>query len=303
MSRAPFVSIVMNGFNSAAYLQEALDSVLAQTFSDWELIFWDNQSTDDSERIVRSVGDPRIRFYGAPRRMTLAEGRNEAIAITSGDWIAFLDCDDRWTRDKLARQVERLREHGSARIGIVYARTLSFSARGPEGETIYRYTGRQLPEGWIVRQLLLEGNLIPIVSAMVSREAVATVGPIPAEFTFAEDYYLFTAIAERFEVLCVQAPCCEYRVHPDSATARNKLTGHREGLAVVERFAHLLAPAELRRRRAIYGTLIGIEMARSDGKLVAGIVHGFRHGSLRFLLQGLARTFVRRWILRRRPYS
>ena len=83
MPSTPFISIVMNGYNSAAYLQEALDSALAQTFTDWELIFWDNQSEDDSERIVRATGDARIHFYCAPRRMSLGEGRNEAIARTT----------------------------------------------------------------------------------------------------------------------------------------------------------------------------------------------------------------------------
>lgn len=303
MPSTPFISIVMNGYNSAVYLQEALDSALAQTSTDWELIFWDNQSEDDSERIVRAVGDERIHFHCAPRRMTLGEGRNEAIAQTSGAWIAFLDCDDRWAPDKLARQVDRLRQHGAAQVGLVYARTLSFSARGSEGETTYRYSGRTLPEGRIVRHLLLEGNLIPLVSALVSRDAIEAVGPIPAEFTFAEDYYLFTAIAERFDILCVQEICCEYRVHPDSTTARNKLSSHREALMVVDRFAHLLSPRELRGRRAVYGTLIAIEMARKKGQRLSGIAYFFKHGSTSFLLQGFMRTFFRRFILRHRPYS
>lgn len=303
MASAPLVSVVMNGFNSVAYLDEALDSLRAQTFRDWELVFWDNQSDDATESVVCGVGDPRIHFHRAPQRMSLAEGRNEAMARARGVWIAFLDCDDRWTPDKLARQLERQRSHDGRPLGIVYGRTLSFSARGPEGETTYRYTGRALPEGRIVRRLLLEGNLIPISSALVSREAIDAVGPIPGEYTFAEDYYLFTAIAERFDVLCVQQPCCDYRVHPDSATARNKLAGHREALLVLERFRHLLTATELRARRAVYGTLTGIELARSKETRWAGIVHIFKCGSLSFLVAGFVRTMVRRMILRQRPYS
>lgn len=303
MSATPLVSVVMNGFNSEVYLEEALASVLAQTFTDWELVFWDNQSEDATAAIVKGVGDPRIHFYCAPRRMSLAEGRNEAIARTRGAWIAFLDCDDRWMPDKLERQVALLRDHRGGPVGIIYGRTLSFSARGAEGETIYRYTGRALPEGRIVRQMLVHGNLIPIQSAMVSRAAIEAVGPIPAEYTFAEDYYLFTSIAERFDVLCLQTPCCEYRVHAGSATARNKLASHREGLSVLERFAHLLTADELKARRAIYGTLIGIELARSPGSRVAGVLHLVRHGSLRFLVAGTVRTLLRRVVRRQRPYS
>lgn len=303
MDCAPLVSVVMNGFNSAAYLEEALASALAQTFQDWELVFWDNQSDDATAAIVCGIGDPRIRFHRAPRRMTLAEGRNEAIARARGAWIAFLDCDDRWAPDKLARQLERLREHQGAPVGIVYGRTLSFSARGAEGETTYRYTGRALPEGRIARHMLLEGNLIPIVSALVSRAAIDTVGPIPTEFTFAEDYYLFTAIADRYDVLCVQSPCCEYRVHAASATARNKLASHREALMVLERFGHLLTAPEFKARRAVYGTLIGIEMARCPGSRLAGIAHLVTRGSPAFLIAGLLRTALRRFVRRQRPYS
>ncbi len=299
----PFVSIIMNGFNSAAYLREALDSALRQTFTDWELVFWDNRSDDDTEEIVRSIGDARIHFHVSSKRLSLAEGRNEAMAKASGRWLAFLDCDDRWAPDKLERQIERLREHGGQGVGMVYGRTRSFSARGDEGETIYRYAGRPLPEGRIARHMLMEGNLILPVSALVSREAIDVVGPIPPEFTFAEDYYLFTAVADRFEVLCVQDALCGYRVHPASATARNKLRAHEEGLMVLEHFAGLLTPAELRRRRRVYGTLIGIELARKRRRRIEGVMYLLRHGSLAFLLGGTLRTLHRRYVLGNHPYS
>lgn len=299
----PFVSIIMNGFNSAAYLREALDSALAQSFTDWELVFWDNRSDDDTVDIVQRVQDARVQVHVAPRRMSLADGRNEAMARARGQWLAFLDCDDRWAPDKLARQVARLHAQQNGEVGLVYARTRSFSARGDEGETIYRYAGRPLPEGRIARQMLIEGNLILPVAALISREALAAVGPIPAEFTFAEDYWLFTAIAERYEVLCVQEACCEYRVHPDSATARHKLRSHEEGLMVLERFAHLLTPAELARRRRVYGTLIGLELLRRRGRRREGLGRLWREGSLGFLLAGTVRTLVRRYIRRQRPVS
>ena len=80
----PLVSVVMNGFNSARYLSEAIASLRAQTYERWELVFWDNRSEDKSAAIVRACDDPRIRFHCAPRRMSLAEGRNAAIAQAHG---------------------------------------------------------------------------------------------------------------------------------------------------------------------------------------------------------------------------
>ena len=289
----------MNGFNTARYLREAIDSVRAQTYPRWEIEYYDNLSEDDSEAIVASYGDDRIRMRRAPRRLPLAEGRNEAIRGSRGEWIAFLDCDDLWAPEKLERQVALLA--GSPGAGLVYARTLSFSARGDEGETTYRYAGRPLPEGDILRPLLLEGNLVPVVSALLSREAYDAVGGIPPHLTFAEDYWLFTAIAARYRVLCVQDVICHYRVHEASATYRNKLASHREALEVLEHWGDRLAPPELAARRRVYHTLIGIETARA-GRRAAGLREIAFQGSIPFLVRGALAHFLRR-ARGLRPYS
>ena len=291
----------MNGFNSAPYLREAIDSVMAQTYAHWELEFYDNCSEDESEAIVRSYGDARIRFRRAPHVIPLAAGRNAAIEGSRGSWIAFLDCDDIWAPEKLARQVERLRQDDADGVGMVYARTMSFSRRGEEGETTYRYAGRPLPEGRILKPLLLEGNIVPIVSALVSRAAYDACGGIPAHLTFAEDYWLFVAIASRYRVLCVQDVLCRYRVHEHSATYRNKLASHREALQVLEEWGSHLEPGELAARRRVYHTLIGIELARS-GRFATGLREIFALGSVSFLLRGTAATLFRH-VRGRRPYS
>jgi glycosyltransferase involved in cell wall biosynthesis len=298
----PLVSVVMNGFNSARYLREAISSVLAQTYAHWELEFFDNLSDDDSEAIVRSFEDPRIRFRRAPRRLTLADGRNAAVQGSRGEWIAFLDCDDVWLPQKLERQVERLREPGAGDVGMVYARTVSFSARGEEGETTYRYAGRALPEGRILQDLLREGNIVPIVSALVSRRAFDACGGIPGHLTFAEDYWLFSAIAERYRVLCVQEVLCRYRVHEQSATYRNKLASHREALEVLEAWGSHLPAEELAARRRVYHTLIGIERVRA-GTLREGLREILVQGSAAFLVRGAASHALRRLVRRQRPYS
>jgi glycosyltransferase involved in cell wall biosynthesis len=291
----------MNGFNTARYMREAIESVRAQTYPHWEIEYYDNRSEDDSMAIVASYGDPRIRVRSAPRRLPLAEGRNEAIRGARGEWIAFLDCDDLWEPSKLERQLRRLGEDAHANVGMVYARTMSFSSRGDEGETTYRHAGRPLPEGDILEELLTEGNVVPIVSALVSRQAYEAVGGIPPHLTFAEDYWLFTAIAEKYRVLCVQDVLCRYRVHEASATFRNKLASHREALEVLEHFGARLAPRQLAARRRIYHTLIGIETARA-GRLLEGIGRIAARGSLPFLVRG-ALSHSARPPRGQRPYS
>jgi glycosyltransferase involved in cell wall biosynthesis len=104
----PMVSIIMNCFNGEKYLKEAIESVLKQTYTNWELIFWDNQSTDNSASIFKSYNDLRFKYFFAERHTKLGEGRNLAIAQSTGDWIAFLDCDDLWVDSKLEKQINNI---------------------------------------------------------------------------------------------------------------------------------------------------------------------------------------------------
>src|ERR1041385_8210295 len=115
----PLVSVIMNCFNSATYLREALDTVRAQSFRNWELIFWDNQSTDQSREIFHSYSDPRFRYFHAPTHTSLGAARNHAVKQATAAWLAFLDCDDEWEPHKLSLQLSETERYGD--VGIVYS--------------------------------------------------------------------------------------------------------------------------------------------------------------------------------------
>ncbi len=101
----PFVSIIVNCYNSDEYLSESLDSVFAQSFSNWEIVFWDNNSTDKSAEIAKSYGN-KLNYYKSNKTTTLYEARNYALAHCNGEYIAFIDCDDIWIENKLEKQIE-----------------------------------------------------------------------------------------------------------------------------------------------------------------------------------------------------
>ena len=105
MSKQPLVSIIMNCYNGEKFLQEALESVQAQTYKNWELIFWDNQSSDKSSTILKSFNEPRFRYYYAEEHRNLNGARNLAIQVSKGDLVAFLDTDDTWVPQKLEIQL------------------------------------------------------------------------------------------------------------------------------------------------------------------------------------------------------
>jgi len=115
----PLVSIIMNCYNGEKYLSRALESIINQKYSNWELIFWDNLSIDQSKKIFLQYKDQRFRYYKSEKFMTLYEARNEALNKCKGKYITFLDIDDYWFEKKLVKQVEFLEKNEE--VGLVYS--------------------------------------------------------------------------------------------------------------------------------------------------------------------------------------
>ncbi len=115
MSR-PLVSIIMPTFNHASFIGDAIDSVLNQTYNHFELIIIDNYSTDSTEKIIRSFSDQRIKYYRFSNNGIIAASRNCGIKNARGEFIAFLDSDDLWYENKLARQVEAMAREPDAAL-------------------------------------------------------------------------------------------------------------------------------------------------------------------------------------------
>ena len=99
-SSQPLVSVIMNCYNSELYLKESIDSIYAQTYSNLEIIFWDNASTDKSSEIAKSY-DNKLKYFLAQKNTNLGEARNAALENAQGKYIAFLDCDDLFLENKL----------------------------------------------------------------------------------------------------------------------------------------------------------------------------------------------------------
>ena len=105
------VSIVMPSYNTAKYIADSIKSVISQTYSNWELLIVDDCSTDKTEEVVASFNDERIHFIKKDKNSGAAESRNIALREAKGKWIAFLDSDDTWEREKLEKQI-RFMENG-----------------------------------------------------------------------------------------------------------------------------------------------------------------------------------------------
>jgi glycosyltransferase involved in cell wall biosynthesis len=127
--KLPTVSVIMNCYNSEAFLREAIESVIAQTLTNWEIIFWDNCSDDHSAEIANSYRDERIRYFKAERHSNLGGARKLAVEHSRGQFLAFLDCDDLFLPDTLETQLRAIESHTAA---VVYGGMTAIDRQGRE---------------------------------------------------------------------------------------------------------------------------------------------------------------------------
>jgi glycosyltransferase involved in cell wall biosynthesis len=209
---APRVSVIMNGLNVAPYVGAAIDSVLAQTFGDWEIVFWDNRSTDETARIVRNYSDPRLRYELAPAFTPLGEARNLAIRKSRGEFIAFLDCDDLWLPEKLERQLVLFED---PEVGLVYCDTVFFNNRGDEKRS---YQGVLPARGRCFRQLLAR-YFLSMETVVLRRAALEAQDKwFDPRFNMIEEADLFRRIAVDWKLDGIGEALARWRVHAGSWT-------------------------------------------------------------------------------------
>ena len=106
-----FVSIIMPSYNTAKYISDSIESVMTQTYTNWELIIVDDCSTDNSLEIIRSFNDKRIIILQNEKNSGAAISRNYALREAKGKWIAFLDSDDTWAPEKLEKQIRFMQDN------------------------------------------------------------------------------------------------------------------------------------------------------------------------------------------------
>ena len=196
----------MNCFNGEQYLREAIDSVLTQTYQNWELIFWDNQSTDSSSEISQSFEDARIHYYYAPSHSLLYEARNNAIMKTRGDFFAFLDVDDWWEPQKLTVQIA---EFSDPEVGLVCG---NFHIHNTSLGSTYPKWKHKKSSGMVLDQLLKDYH-IGLLTIMVRRQAYETLGGFDNRFHLIGDFDFSVRLAVSWKIVTLQETIANCRLH------------------------------------------------------------------------------------------
>ena len=188
MNTQTLISIIMPMHNSAAFVGEAIESVLAQSYSEWELIIVDDESTDASVSIVEAYAqkDSRIRLFRNPKPIKMPSApRNMGLSMAKGRYIAFLDSDDMWLPEKLTQQIPLMQ---NPQVAIVYSNYEKMTESGKK-------TGRVIkaPRQADYKKLL-RGNVIGNLTGIYDKEKV---GIIPFLNIHHEDYAMWLSILKR----------------------------------------------------------------------------------------------------------
>lgn len=208
----PKVSIIVNCYNGQQYLKEALDSIYNQTEKNWEIIFFDNASTDKSASIALTY-DNRLKYIKNDSTIPLGAARQQAVLYATGEWIAFLDTDDIWYPHKLSTQLLELENHDYL---FCYAGIREVTSQGK----IIREVKPLHSSGQLLESQLNQFE-INMVTPMFHRDVIDKLGinfdPI---ITASEEYNLFVRLAAKGNGLVQTQLLGDYRVHDGSLTDR-----------------------------------------------------------------------------------
>lgn len=206
----PFISVIIACHNAGPYIGRAIKSVIDQTFTDFELIVVDDYSTDESLEVVEKFArlDQRIKVHSTEANLGAGPARNIAIKIASGKWLAVLDADDVFVREKLQKQVALIR---SAKDSLVLVGTGFFQidANGRRFSA-YRYP---ITSAALKTRLIRLQAFPPHSSLMYRASTVHILDGFNALFQRAEDYEFLLRIINTGEFACISEPLVEYRHH------------------------------------------------------------------------------------------
>jgi glycosyltransferase involved in cell wall biosynthesis len=205
----PKVSVIIPAYNAMVYLPETLESVLRQTFTDFEVLIINDGSSDNIVEWYSSVKDPRVRLI-SQQNQGVSVARNTGISQAQGEYIAFLDADDLWEPTKVEKQVTRL--DNELAVGLVYAWTALIDPAGKLTGTVFCHKA----EGNVWETILVHDIVCNGSCAMVRRSCFEKAGVFDPNLSSAADFDMWTRIAAHYPFAVVKECLVHYRKAPDT---------------------------------------------------------------------------------------
>jgi glycosyltransferase involved in cell wall biosynthesis len=191
------VSVILPTFNRANLLRRSIDSVLQQSFTDFELIIVDDCSTDTTKELISSYTDPRMRYIRNEENLGAGGARNAGVSVSEGEFIAFQDSDDEWLPNRLSIQMAVFTDNLDKNIGMVYSPYDLYI----ESQKFYTFGGR-VKENYFSNFLLFPDVGTPTM--LIKRKAWDDIGGFSLEIDCFEDWEFSLRMANKYEVVNVQ---------------------------------------------------------------------------------------------------
>ncbi|HXZ94924.1 MAG TPA: glycosyltransferase, partial [Dehalococcoidia bacterium] len=195
------LSVIIPTYNRAETVGRAIQSVLDQTYQDFEIVVVDDGSKDNTEEVVKSFNDKRVKYIKHERNEGVAAARNTGIKATRRKYIAFQDSDDEWLPEKLEKQMVCFRT-ASSNIGVVYTAFL----RVEGDKKTYVPSPEVIQKEGDIYDSLLRGNFVATPAAVVKRECFAKVGMFDEDIPCLEDWELWLRISKHYHFRCIDEP-------------------------------------------------------------------------------------------------
>ena len=223
----PKISIILPNYNNEKYLKEAIESVLYQTYTNFELIIVDDASTDGSLEIIRAFNDKRIKVITSEVNRHVAYASNLGIKYASGEYIAKIDSDDIWENQKLEKQIEFMENHKEyggcfTRANIIDGKSEDANIKYKVIFDLFEKAKNQSQKEWL-RFFLSEGNCLCNSSSLIRKCIFEKIdGFFNLAYVGAEDYELWVRMVIRYPIYVLDERLVRYRWEEDS---ENKISG------------------------------------------------------------------------------
>jgi glycosyltransferase involved in cell wall biosynthesis len=255
----PLVSAIITTFNRAEYCREAMKSILAQTYTNFELIILDNSSSDNTAEVVKSFNDHRVRYI-RHEPMNIAKARNLGWMSARGRYVGFLDDDDRWLPNKLEVQLG-LFELPGREPALTYA---GFVKIDKDGKKVGQFKPNL--RGMILEDLLRQNNDFTgsASNPLIRRDVLEALGGYDEHVTTGEDWELYLRLAEKYTVECSEEPVLEIRQHPGPRLGDRLKEAAELELFVLDRYKDVFE--KYPQRQSFYYQKIGGKFVRSGDR-------------------------------------
>lgn len=204
----------MNSHNGEGFLKNSVSSIIRQKYKNWELIFWDNCSKDNSREKLKKFLDRRIKYFYSAKFHSLYKARNLAIKKAKGKYLCFLDVDDQWKDNKLSEQIKYIEKSNSKFIFSNYEIRNKFN-----NKTFIKFKGI-MPEGNIT-QNLLNYYFIGINTVMIKKEIFRKY-KFNEKYNIIGDFELFIKLSTKYKFICVQKSLAIYNFHGENMSSKQK---------------------------------------------------------------------------------